>query len=118
VPGWLTCLHAWYTLDGSSYETAILLNASSPGSPPARLWGSVPLAGHPGVVQIPAVEREIHFRLPKHPARLLSSRQVLVPPTLARRVGPAWLLVREGRGLAQRLALLESLHVTKMDLSR
>jgi hypothetical protein len=118
VPGWLTCLHIWYRFDGSSYETAILLNAKSPGSPPAMLWGAVPLAGHPGIVQIPPVEREIRFRLPKYPSRVLSSRQVLVPPTLARRIGPAWLLVRDGRSLTQRLALLESLHVTKMDLSR
>jgi hypothetical protein len=118
VPGWLTCLHTWYRFDGSSFETAILLDARSPGSPPGMLWGAVPLVGHPGVVQIPPVEREIRFRLPKYPSRVLSSRQVLVPPTLARRIGPAWVLVREGRSMAQRLALLESLHVTKMDLSR
>ena len=82
------------------------------------LWGAVPLAGHPGIVQIPPVEREIHFRLPEYPGRELTSRQVFVPPTLARRVGPAWVLVREGRSLPQRFALLDSLHVTKLDLSR
>lgn len=118
VPGWLTCLHTWYTLDGSSYETAILLNAKSPGSPPAMLWGAVPLAGHPGTVRIPAVERVIHFRLPEYPGRELSSRDVLVAPTVARRVGPAWVLVREGRGLAQRIALLDSLRVTRMEISQ
>jgi hypothetical protein len=116
-PGWLTCLHTWYSLDGSSYETAILLNAKSPGSPPAMLWGAIPLAGHPGLVQIPPVEREIHFRLPKYPGRELTSWDVFIPPTLARRVGPAWVLVRNGRSLVQRIALLDSLHVTKMELS-
>jgi hypothetical protein len=118
VPGWLTCLHTWYTFGGSSYETAILLDAKSPGRPPAMLWGAVPLAGHPGIVRIPPLEREIHFRLPKYPGRELTSREVFVPPTVARRVGSAWLLVREGNSLAQRVALLDSLHVTKMDLSR
>ncbi|HEY4917677.1 MAG TPA: hypothetical protein VIH92_12240 [Solirubrobacteraceae bacterium] len=118
VPGWLTCLHTWYTLDGSSYETAILLNAKSPGSPPAMLWGAVPLAGHPGTVRIPAVEREIHFRLPQYPGRELISREVLTPPTVARRVGRAWVLVREGRSLAQRIALLDSLRVTRMEISQ
>jgi hypothetical protein len=118
VPGWLTCLHTWYTLDGSSYETAILLNAKSPGSPPAMLWGAVPLAGHPGAVRIPAVEREIHFRLPQYPGRELTSREVLTPPTVARRVGRAWVLVREGRSLTQRIALLDSLRVTRMEISQ
>jgi hypothetical protein len=62
VPGWLTCLHTWFSLDGASYETAVLLNAKSPGSPPAMLWGAIPVAGHPGIVQIPPVQQEIHFR--------------------------------------------------------
>jgi hypothetical protein len=82
------------------------------------LWGAVPLAGHPGTVRIPAVERVIHFRLPEYPGRELSSRDVLVAPTVARRVGPAWVLVREGRGLAQRIALLDSLRVTRMEISQ
>jgi hypothetical protein len=118
VPGWLTCLHTWYTLDGSSYEAAILLNAKSPGSRPAMLWGAVPLAGHPGAVRIPAVEREIHFRLPQYPGRELTSRQVLIPPTVARRAGGAWVLVREGRSLAQRIALLDSLRLTRVEISQ
>jgi hypothetical protein len=117
VSGWLTCLHTWYTLDGSGYETAILLNAKSPGSPPAMLWGAVALAGHPGAVRIPAVEREIHFRLPQYPGRELASREVLTPPTVARRVGRAWVIVRDGRSLAQRISLLDSLRVTRMEIS-
>jgi hypothetical protein len=147
VAGWLTCLHTWISLDGASYETAILLDAKSPGSRPAMLWGAIPLAGHPGIVQIPAVQRAIHFRLPrldpKQQARILAeaakrvgraqaladqrrraqregqeqtSVEVLTPPTVARRVGAAWLLVRAGDSLAQRIALLEGLHVTKIEL--
>jgi hypothetical protein len=41
---------------------------------------------------------------------------VLVPPTVARRVGPAWLLVRYGDSLAQRIAFLSALHVTRIEL--
>lgn len=147
VPGWLTCLHTWLSLDGASYETAILLDAKSPGSRPAMLWGAIPLAGHPGIVQIPAVQRAIHFRLPQlspnQQARILAeatkrvgraqaledqrrrarragqeqtSVEVLTPPTVARRVGAAWLLVRAGDSLAQRIALLEGLHITRIKL--
>jgi|NGEPerStandDraft_8_1074529.scaffolds.fasta_scaffold23430_3 hypothetical protein len=49
------------------------------------LWGAIPVAGHPGIVQIPPVQREIHFRLPS-------------------------------LSLAQRIAFLEALHVTKIEL--
>ncbi len=140
TPGWLTCLHTWFSLGGVSYETAILLNAHSPGKPPAMLWGAIPVPGHTGVVEIPAVQREVHLP-PLSPAearRILavdtrrggraraeqilreSERRtfwsVLVPPTIARRTGPAWALVRDGDSLAQRLAFLEALHVTKIDL--
>jgi hypothetical protein len=147
VPGWLTCLHTWYSLDGANFETAVLLNAKAPGSPPAMLWGAIPVAGYPGVVQIPAVQRQIHFRLPrlssrqealalaeaaKKPPRARAMQEqrlrerlagkehsfwdVLTPPTVARRVGPAWILVRDGSSLGQRIAFLEGLHITKLKL--
>jgi hypothetical protein len=146
TPGWLSCLHTWFSLDGASYETAILLNAKSPGSPPAMLWGALPLPGHPGIVEIPPVQREIHFRIPKRtpaqvareidrdtrkvgraraeedvrPAEQLAGKatfwEVFIPPTVARRVGPAWVLVRYGNSLAERIRFLEALHVTKLAL--
>jgi hypothetical protein len=137
---WLTCLHMWFSAGATSYETAILLNAKSPGSTPAPLWGAQPVPRHPGIVEIPPIEREFH--LPPLSAaqatRILtidsktrgraaaeqilreSERRtvwdVLVAATVARRVGPAWLLVREGPSLAQRIAFLQSLHVTRMAL--
>jgi hypothetical protein len=117
-PAWLTCLHAWFTVGGTSYETALLLNASSPGSPPAMLWGAIPVPGHPGIVQIPAVQQELHFRVPRVTGKEHTFRDVFTPPTVARRVGPAWLIVREGDGLAQRIAFLQALHVTRINLSR
>jgi hypothetical protein len=140
VPGWLTCLHMWFSAAGSSYETALLLNAKSPGSAPAPLWGAIPLPGHPGIVEIPPVQREV--RLPPlssaeakrilaidtpkagraraeqilHESERRTFWSVLVPPTVARRVGPAWLLVRNGSSLAGRIAFLQALHVTKIML--
>jgi hypothetical protein len=150
VPAWLTCLHEWYSAGASALETAILLNASAPGRTPAPLWGAVPVPGHAGIVEIPPMQREIHFRIPT-PSRAVLARElardtersgrahaltlirqveraaskrgevfwdVFVPPTVARRVGPAWLLVRYGDSLAQRIAFLDSLHVTRMELRR
>jgi hypothetical protein len=147
TPGWLSCLHTWFSLDGASYETAVLLDARSPGRTPAMLWGAIPLPGHPGIMQIPAVQQEIHFRIPK-PSSAQAVRElvrdtkmvgrkraemllrqveqasdheqthwdVFVPQTLARRVGPAWILVRYGNSLAERIGFLEGLHVTKIVL--
>jgi hypothetical protein len=43
--------------------------------------------------------------------------EVFVPPTVARRVGPAWVLVRYGDSLVRRIAFLEALHLTKLKLS-
>ncbi|HEY7830031.1 MAG TPA: hypothetical protein VIC06_05645 [Solirubrobacteraceae bacterium] len=147
-PGWFTCLHTWFSRDGASYETAVLLNAKSPGRPPAMLWGAIPVPGHRGIVQIPPVQREFHFSFPKLSSaqaardlaqvtkaegraraeqflrqreRLSDKEQtywdVFVPPTVARLVGPAWVLVRGGSSLAQRMAFLQALHVTKLELS-
>jgi hypothetical protein len=116
-PAWLTCLHAWFTVRGVSYETALLLNASSPGSPPAMLWGAIPVPGHPGIVQIPAMERELHFRVPRVTGKEHTFWDVFIPPTVARRVGPAWLIVREGNSLAQRIAFLQALRVTRINVS-
>ncbi|MFI5004719.1 MAG: hypothetical protein ACHQE6_06870 [Solirubrobacterales bacterium] len=142
TPGWLSCLDVWFSRGATSYEAAILLDAKSPGSTPAPLWGAIPVPGHPGIVEIPPVQRAFHLAplSPAEAARILavdtkmrgraraeqilreSERRtfwsVLVPPTVARRVGPAWLLVRDGDSLAQRLRFLEGLHVTKLTLPR
>jgi hypothetical protein len=110
------------------------------------LWGAIPVSGHPGVIQIPPVQREIHFRIPKRspaqvarelardtkkvgraraeeevrPAEQLSGKatfwEVFIPPTVARRVGPAWVLVRYGDSLTERLRFLQALQVTKIKL--
>ncbi len=142
TPGWLSCLDTWFSAGGTSYEAAILLNAKSPGSTPTPPWDAVPVPGHPGIVEIPPVQRAFHLAplSPAEATRILavdtrrggraraeqilreSERRtfwdVLVPPTVARRVGPAWVLVRYGNSLAQRIAFLQALHVTKIALPR
>jgi hypothetical protein len=115
---WLSCLHVWFAAGGASYETAILLNGKSPGATPAPLWGAVPVPGHPGVVEIPPIQREVHFTARAGLRTPGPSWDQFVPPGVARRVGPAWVLVTHGRSLAQRIAFLESLHVTKLPLPR
>jgi hypothetical protein len=142
TPGWLSCLDVWFSAPHTSYETAILLNAQSPGSAPAPLWGAIPVPGHPGIVEVPPVQRAVHLPplSPAEATRILavdtkrggraraeqilreSKRrifwEVFVPPTVARRIGPAWVLVRYGDSLAQRITFLEALHITKLGLPK
>jgi hypothetical protein len=137
---WLTCLHVGFSQAGASYETALLLNGRSPGARPAALWGAVALPGHPGIYEIPARQREIRIppltaaqarhdlavdtktvgRVKAEQIIRESDRRVFVdtfiPAGLARRVGPAWLLVNDGTSLAGRLAFLASLHVSKLNV--
>ena len=75
TPGWFTCLNTWFSLNGVSYEAAVLLNARSPGRPPAMLWGAIPVPGHPGMVEIPPVQQEIHYRFPR-PSRAQAAREL------------------------------------------
>jgi hypothetical protein len=84
------CVKTTYMLGNWPLEADVLLDAAHPGSTPAPLPAMRPLAGHPGVFQGPGVEGE----------------------TVARRIPGAWLLVAKGRGLEQRLTLLEHLRVT------
>jgi hypothetical protein len=148
VPGWLTCLHTWLSFEGAGYETALLLDARSPGRAPPMLWGAIPIPGHPGMVEIPAIQQAIHLRLPPLPGPMAQARElarltnvfgraralrdqrrsaqlagtehtfweVLTPAAVARRVGPAWVLVRGGDSLAERTRFLEGLHITKLAL--
>lgn len=103
---WLSCMDAWLNHGATSYEVALLLNASAPGRAPAPLWGAVPVPGHPGVFQIEAVERQWRFQI--H-GRRRTFTAVYVPRAVMRRVGPAWLIVRYGGSLAQRIDFLDSL---------
>jgi hypothetical protein len=142
TPAWLSCLNEWVHANGTTFETAVLLNAQAPGAAPAPLWGAVPLPGHPGIVEIPPVQREIHLQRlgaaaatrmlaidtkrsgRAHAEQVLRESEqrpvwdVFIPSTVARRVGPAWVIVRYGNSLAERTRFLDSLRITKLDLTR
>lgn len=133
-----SCVDAWYvTPDRAAYEVGVLLDGRRPGSIPPPLWGAVPLPGHPGVVRVPPVAEPaltaaqvaagvraiLARRSRRHaapglaayaPSRLaseLAEVRVLAAPVLARRVGRAWVIVRNGTPAAQ-LAFLDTLRLS------
>lgn len=132
----LSCLDAWYTLgSGRAFEVGVLLSARAPGGRPPVLWGSRPLAGRPGIITVPAhytrpvpllhaaTERML-AGLRRHygtaaAARLLRSLQrpyALEPAVVGRREGAAWLVVRNGGAVAEDVADLDALRVSRLDL--
>jgi hypothetical protein len=110
-PGFLSCLNGWDRWHGATYEVGVLLNARDPGKTPASLWNSTPVSGHPGIVEIKAVQ----VRRPT-PSRHANQIVTLAPATLARRVGPAWLVVRYRNSIGQATRFLGALTITKLDL--
>jgi hypothetical protein len=139
---YFSCLYAAYSLrGGSQLEVAVLLNPRTPGTPPAPLWNATPLRGHPGVVRIRAVRARfalvdpgsisLHIRqLARRFGSAFARRQrpfvvrlaqpqwyELAPAAVARRVGNAWLLVRGGNDEAERLAVLDTLRITRIALA-
>ena len=111
LPGvFLSCLDDGFTLNGTRLQVAVLLNAHHPNQPPAPLWGSSPLPGHHGVIEI------------RPPSRFTFNVDTGAP-WLARRVGNAWIVVAGRPGLppapttAQRLQVLDSIHIAHIDLS-
>jgi hypothetical protein len=93
TPGFLSCAHAvYYYREENALNTAVLLDASHPGSTPPKLPGMKRLPGRPGIYEAPGAE----------------GRRV------ARRVRGAWLIVEEADGLGLQVPadLLEQLHAT------
>lgn len=87
----VNCARLDYWLSGKWFIGAdVLLDAAHPGATPARLPGIRPLSEHSGIFLGAGAEGK----------------------ELARRIPGAWLLVTQGRDLAQRLALLEHLRTT------
>jgi hypothetical protein len=94
----LSCIDTEYFLHGWPLDTAILLDAHRPGQTLGPLPGAIPVAGHPGVVNV---------TLGSLPGDLT-----------ARRIGNAWLVVESGANLAQRLEALDALRIAKLTLPR
>lgn len=85
--GFISCASTSYRLNGWSLLAGVLLDASHPGSRPTPLPAMKPLSGHQGVFQALGSEGEM----------------------VARRISGAWLVVAKGKGVQQRLTLLEHL---------
>jgi hypothetical protein len=106
-----SCLEDKYALGPARFNVAILLNAHHPGQPPAALWNTTRVPGHPGIVEIAPP--------PQYPPNQDTSA-----PLYARRVGNAWLVVQARPGFApnpspvERTEVLNSLHISRIDLSR
>jgi hypothetical protein len=120
-----TCTQVWYHHDGTAFQAVLLLNARQPGRAPGALWNARALPGRPGIVQVSAFygRRPTTGQLaalrredPTALARAELAERPIEPATLARREGDALLLVRYGRDLAERIAFLQSLHVTRIAL--
>ena len=123
----LTCLQMWFNVPGGAFQAAVLLNARSPGRPPAALWGATPVPGHPGLVKIDArtyrpaspglnTEQLARDRGDAFAARTAQHPIPIQSLTVARRVGPAWLLVINGGSLTQEIGLLNHLTITHLRL--
>lgn len=88
----LSCASVEYRLDGWPLLAGLLLNAANPQATPPNLPGMRAIKGRQGVVQAPNAESQ--------------------EPAVARRAGNAWLIVTGGKGLQQRLTVLEHLRAT------
>ena len=86
-----TCASTVYKIGGWRVEAAVLLDAADPGARPANLPLMKPLPDHSGVFEA----------WPENNG-----------PVLARRVPGAWLVVGEGRDLAERMLVLEHLRAS------
>lgn len=80
----LPCVSVLYQLHGTPLQALILLDAAHPGTRPAALPDFEPVRGAPGIFDQGGLT--------------------------ARREGGGWLIVGQGRGVAQRVDLLRHLH--------
>jgi hypothetical protein len=83
----LSCASESYSFAGWPLVASVLVDAADPGSSPSALPGMESLTGHPGVFQTVVAGGD----------------------AVARRIPGAWIVVAKGKGLSQRLTLLEHL---------
>ena len=99
----LSCVDAEYYMDGWPLQVGVLLDGHRPGQVPGPIPGARPVPGQPDIVNLATG----HF-----PSSLFSRNFGVT----AKRVGNAWLVVQGGYGLAQRVQVLNSLRISKLDL--
>lgn len=97
-----SCISVDYEIGGATLTAAVLVNARSPTSAPAALFGASPVAGHAGLVN-----RE-------EDAGLHTNTRIAFT---ARRERNAWIVVQGGRGLADRIRVLRALRVARIAVS-
>jgi hypothetical protein len=99
----LSCVDAEYYMDGWPLQVSVLLDGHRPGQVLGPIPGARPVPGQPEMVNLPTG----HF-----PSSLFSRNFGVT----AKRVGNAWLVAQGGSGLAQRVQVLNSLRISKLDL--
>ncbi|MFZ0088352.1 MAG: hypothetical protein WAL63_02515 [Solirubrobacteraceae bacterium] len=105
----LSCVDAEYWMDGWPLQAAVLLDGHRPGQVLEPIPGARPVPGHPELVNLPLGRLPLNYDAP------ISADSPQFSMT-AKRVGKAWLVVQGGYGLAQRVQVLNSLRITKLDL--
>jgi len=98
----LSCVDTEYYLHGWPLQAAVLLDGHEPGQVLGPIPGARPIPGRPDIVnlatgQFPSSEFSRNYGV------------------TAKRVGNAWLVVQGGSGLAQRVQVLDSLRISKLD---
>jgi hypothetical protein len=106
----LSCVDTEYWMDGSPLQAGVLLDGHRPGRVLGPIPGARPVPDHPDMVNLPLGR----FPLTYDTAISADSPQFSMT---AKRVGNAWLVVQGGSGLAQRMQVLNSLRITKLDLN-
>ena len=91
----LSCVNTEYYLHGWPLQVAVLLDGRRPGQTIGPIPGARPIPGDPNMVDLAAGQ---------------------TPALTAKRVGNAWLVAEGGSGLAQRIAVLHALEISKLDL--
>jgi hypothetical protein len=99
----VSCIDAEYYMDGWPLQVGVLLDGHRPGQVLGPIPGARPVSGQPEMVDLATG----HF-----PSSLFSRNFGVT----AKRVGNAWLVAQGGSGLAQRVQVLNSLRISKLDL--
>jgi hypothetical protein len=97
-----SCLDAEYYLHGWPLTVAVLLDGRRPGQVLEPIPGARPVPGKPDMVNVATG---------RFPSSLFSNNFGVT----AKRVGYAWLVAQGGSGLAQRVQVLNSLAISKLD---
>jgi hypothetical protein len=105
----VSCIDTEYYLHGWPLQAGVLLDGRQPGQVLRPIPGARPVPGQPQMVNLPAGRVPWNYGSPE----TADSPQFSLT---AKRVGNAWLVVQGGSGLAQRLQVLNSLRISKLDL--